>query len=290
MNLEWVSMLDLSLCLILFAFIWAPRTWLPGELVTPTLMNSQIRDYLNESLRTQATTLTGTQNNFALDGPFAYLKCNNASALTITGALIDGGNVDGARVIVEALNSTVTIKHQNGSSTAANRIITPDAGDLVVAAAERLLLIYDETALRWRANRADAANTALLSVGLEYHLGGDDERQSEDTSPVYIPHYAIVEIDGSKLTAGQLEVFFEATLRRNNDTNNNQVSAELYNISDAGVVASSQVNLSSTTFDRQRSTALSLPASAKEFAARCFTANAETRVIIASAKIITKRG
>lgn len=286
MNLEWILMLDLSLCLILLAFIWSPRTWTPGELVTAANMNTYIRDYLNESLRTQATTLTGSQNNFALDGPFAYLKCNNASALTITGVLIDGGNVDGARIIVEALNSSVTLNHQNASSTAANRIISPDAGDLVVAAYERLLLIYDGVALRWRANRADAAITALRSIGLEYHLGGDDERQKENTTAVYIANMAIVEIDGGKLTAGQLEVYFEATLR--GDDGSNQVSAELYNITDASVVASSQVNLTSATFDRQRSAALSLPAAAKEYAARCFTANSATRVIISSAKIIIK--
>ncbi len=56
--------------------------------------------------------------------------------------------------------------------------------------------------------------------------------------------------------------------------------------SDAGVVASSQVDLTSATFDRQRSAALSIPASAKEYAARCFTTAAATEVIVASAKII----
>ena len=127
---------------------------------------------------------------------------------------------------------------------------------------------------------------AIRTLGLEYALGGADDEQIEDTAAIYIAHYAIVEIDGSKLTAGQLAVYFEATLR--GDDGNNQVSAELYNITDAGVVANSQVNLTSATFDRQRSVALSLPASAKEYAARCFTANAATKVIVASAKIIIK--
>lgn len=126
---------------------------------------------------------------------------------------------------------------------------------------------------------------ALRTVGLEYHLGGADDEQVENTSAIYIPHYAIIQIDGTNLTSSHLEVYFEATLR--GDDGNNQVSVELYNITDAAIVANSQVNLTSATFDRQRSVALSLPASNKEYAARCFTANAATRVIVSSAKVIT---
>lgn len=125
---------------------------------------------------------------------------------------------------------------------------------------------------------------AIRTAGLEYHLGGDDVVHFNDTAAVYIAHYAIVQIDGTNLTASHLEVYFEATFR--GDDGNNQVSVELYNITDAGVVASSQVNLTSATFDRQRSSALSIPASAKEYAARCFTAAAATEAIVASAKII----
>ena len=128
---------------------------------------------------------------------------------------------------------------------------------------------------------------AIRTVGLEYDLGGNDVAHFNDVgsgNAVYIADYAIVQIDGTNLTASHLEVYFEATLR--GDDASNQVSVELYNITDAGAVASSQVNLTASTFDRQRSAALSLPASAKEYAARCFTANANTEVIVASAKII----
>lgn len=140
------------LLLPLFGFIWAPKTWIPGELVSAASMNTNIRDHLNESLRTQATVLTGTQNNFALDGPFAYLLCSNASALTVTGALIDSGNVDGAKITVEALVGTVTLSHQNANSTSSNRIITTDGLDLTLALTDRVILIYDGTVSRWRAD------------------------------------------------------------------------------------------------------------------------------------------
>lgn len=138
------------LLLPLISFVWAPKTWTPGELVSAASLNTNIRDHLNENLRTQATTDTGTEDDFAIDGPFAYLKCNNATALTISGLLIDSGNVDGAKIIIEALNSTVTLKNQDAGSATSNRIITATGGDLLIATPERLLLIYDGTASRWR--------------------------------------------------------------------------------------------------------------------------------------------
>lgn len=149
---ELITLIDWWwLLLPVVAFVWAPKTYTPGELMTAATMNTNLRDHLNEFLRAQATALTGSQNNLALDGPFAYLKCNNASALTITGALIDGGNVDGAKIIIEPHNWTVTLKHQDANSTTSSRIITPNGGDLVIWFNERALLIYDGTAERWRA-------------------------------------------------------------------------------------------------------------------------------------------
>ena len=153
MILDWTSLLEWWWLLPLFGFVWAPKTWTPGELVTAASMNTNIRDHLNEGLKTQTTTLTGTQNNFALDGPFVYLKCNNASVLTLTGILIDGGNVDGSRVIVEALNSTVTLKHQDAGSTTSNRFINDQGTDISLAQLERALLIYDTANTRWRVGK-----------------------------------------------------------------------------------------------------------------------------------------
>lgn len=137
---------------MIIAFIWAPKTWTPGELVSAASMNTNIRDHLNENLRTQATALTGNQNNLALEGPFANLKCSNASELVITGALVDSGNLDGAKIYMEALDQKVILKNQNASSTTSNRIITPYAKDLALSVFDRLLLIYDGTTSRWRAS------------------------------------------------------------------------------------------------------------------------------------------
>ncbi len=151
---EWISLLDWSWLLFFLGFVWAPKTWTPGELVTASSLNTNIRDHLNESLRTQTTTLTGNQDDFALDGPFVYLKCNNASALTIRGALIDSGNLDGARIIVvNVAASSVTFANEDAGSATANRFLMANGEDLVIALFGAAQMIYDGTTSRWHVGR-----------------------------------------------------------------------------------------------------------------------------------------
>lgn len=166
MIFDWVWRLDWWPFVALLGFVWAPKTWTPGELVSAAAMNTNIRDHLNESLRVQTTALTGTQNNFALEGPFAYLQCTNASALTITGALVDSGNVNGARIFIEAIGKKLTFRHQSTGSTTTNRFITPNGGDFIVSAFERALAIYDGANERWRITRAGTNAIATETTAL----------------------------------------------------------------------------------------------------------------------------
>ncbi len=101
----------------------------------------------------------------ALDGPFTYLKCNNATALTITGALIDSGNIDGARVIVAAVNAEVNLLHQHGGSTTSNRFIGTQATTITLVAYARALMIYDGTTARWRVSRVSFSKIWELATG-----------------------------------------------------------------------------------------------------------------------------
>lgn len=143
----WWSLLSLV------GFIWAPKSWVPGELVSAASMNTNIRDHLNELLRTQTTALTGTEDDFDLEGPFVYLKCSNASALSITGALVDSGNLDGARVIVEAFDAAVTLKHEDAGSTSSNRFTNDSGEDIILGAGERAILVYESTSELWRVGK-----------------------------------------------------------------------------------------------------------------------------------------
>jgi hypothetical protein len=68
----------------------------------------------------QTTTSTGTVNNFALTAGCTYLRCNNATALTITGI---AAGYDGQELTIVSVGAgQVNLKHQNTGSTAANRL------------------------------------------------------------------------------------------------------------------------------------------------------------------------
>jgi len=112
------------------------------------------------------TTTTGTKNDWDIDTDnsgttVGILRCNNATALTITG--VKAPSTERILVIGSVGAGTVTLKHQNASSTTAgDRIITSDANDLVLLAGTGLCYLwYDTTTARWRviAQSAETAST-----------------------------------------------------------------------------------------------------------------------------------
>ena len=285
MILDLTSLLDCFWLLIpLLGFVWAPKTWTPGELVTAASMNTNIRDHLNEGLRTQtlslttvsvtsssvanpsvittgaahglvsgnkvliaghsgstpdingehvATVLTTTTfsipvnvtvggtggtvaavelDDFGLDGPFAYLKCTNTNAFVLTGALIDSGNIDGARVIVEAIDKNVTLKHQNAGSATANRFICEFGADIILAVEERALLVYDTPNTRWRAGKISLDSRLLLGVGFSSGAENVDAAETDLTG------YGFT-IPANFLRDGEsIELWGRALLAANGDT------------------------------------------------------------------------
>lgn len=100
----------------------------------------------------QTTTSTGTQNDFSLSAKQTTLRCNNATALTMTGFTISGNApVAGDTVtIVNIGTSTVKVAHQNASSTAAYRAICPSTNGQIIGAGGIMFCVYDDTTDRWR--------------------------------------------------------------------------------------------------------------------------------------------
>ncbi len=101
-------------------------------------------------LGTYTTTSVGTQNNWDIDTAFGktvgILRCNNATALTITGIKAPS---DGRLLLIESVGAgTVTLNHQDAGSTAANRLIASTATAFTVATSA--LLAYDGTTASWR--------------------------------------------------------------------------------------------------------------------------------------------
>ncbi len=101
----------------------------------------------------ETTTATGTQDDFDADAAFTYLRCNNASALILTGFTTAGGAPsEGDRIIIDNIgSSTVKVTNEDAGSTAANRIITSSTNGQIIGADGRMLLVYDDTSSRWRA-------------------------------------------------------------------------------------------------------------------------------------------
>jgi len=94
------------------------------------------------------TQLSASANNYAgLTGDIN--RTSSSSAVNITG--IAAGTSGEAKLLVNVGSFAITLKHQSASSTAANRLIVPWAGDYVMdAAGGAALIVYDATDSRWR--------------------------------------------------------------------------------------------------------------------------------------------
>lgn len=112
----------------------------------------------------QTTTLTGTANDLALvtgtsGSAFTYstivLRCNNASALFITGF---GAGSGGQRLIVTSVGAgDVFLFNQDSGSTAGNRMINIQTSGLtpLMHGSGVAEFVYDSQTLRWRMIRAE---------------------------------------------------------------------------------------------------------------------------------------
>jgi hypothetical protein len=102
----------------------------------------------------QTTTLTGTQNDFALTSGCTQLRCNNATALSITGL---SAGFDGQRLTLVSVGAgQVDLSNQAGGSSAGNRIINTATATISLAAGSgSARLEYDNTTARWRVLQHD---------------------------------------------------------------------------------------------------------------------------------------
>lgn len=126
------------------------------------------------ALVTQTTTVTGTQNDFALTTAASVLRVNNATLTTFTGF---AAGTDGQSVTVEAVGAgVVALTNQSASSAAANRIIAGLAGTVtLVPGSGRAILRYDATSARWRLILFDQGawtSTTITSTGTVNDLAG----------------------------------------------------------------------------------------------------------------------
>lgn len=92
--------------------------------------------------------ITANQNNYTL--PSAdIVRLDANAARDITG--FEAGTSGQSVLLVNVGTNAITLKHQNTSSSASNRIVVPWAGDYVLdASGGSAVLVYDSTTSRWR--------------------------------------------------------------------------------------------------------------------------------------------
>lgn len=130
----------------------APTTRTTGELITASIYNTDLVDNLN-ALTAQVTTVTTTGNITSLTVPSGrgdlIVRMNNASLATVQG--IPAGFA-GQRLFIRSVGAgQVDLAHQNGSATAANRLVNfATVGTTSLAAGSGTAeYVYDATTARW---------------------------------------------------------------------------------------------------------------------------------------------
>lgn len=95
------------------------------------------------------TLSAGENNDYALGADVVTVRTTpNAAGSSFTG--FAGGSATRTIRVVNLGSADLTLKHQDASSAEANRIITPDATDWVLAATDVADLEYDDVTDRWR--------------------------------------------------------------------------------------------------------------------------------------------
>jgi hypothetical protein len=94
----------------------------------------------------------------ALSSSTSKVRLTGTTATQLQGiALGQSGQV---LLFYNATNQSVTVKHQNVGATAANRIITITAADLIITAGSTVLFSYDSTQSRWVQSSLSSAGTS----------------------------------------------------------------------------------------------------------------------------------
>lgn len=105
----------------------------------------------------QTTTAVGNQDNFTLSAAATvFLRCNNATALTLRGLAVPSA---GRRIDIISIGAgAITLANENANSLDINRITTGTGADVTLPAGARATLLYDDLSARWLLLRATITN------------------------------------------------------------------------------------------------------------------------------------
>lgn len=92
--------------------------------------------------------ISGSQNNYNPGGGDVFRISASTTGVNLTGMVL--GNEKLRLLLNIGSTNNVTLAHESASSTAANRFITPNGGNYIVAPTGSATLFYDDTSTRWR--------------------------------------------------------------------------------------------------------------------------------------------
>jgi hypothetical protein len=121
-----------------------------SQLTSGTVPDARISAAIARTGVVQTTTLVGTQNNLVLSANCNYLRCNNASALTITGM---SAGFDGQIVNIVSIGAgQVNLSNNSGSSSVGNKLINlvTSVDTPLAAATGKAIYQYDLVSAVWR--------------------------------------------------------------------------------------------------------------------------------------------
>lgn len=165
----------------------------PGGVSTSAQTLGGLKTLANGLALTQSL-VTPSGSSFELPLPTTSFVSLDGGFLTLT-SIVAG--VQGQVLILKNdSGGSYTLKNQDGSVTAANRVITGTGGDLTVANTATVLLVYDTTASRWQVIGGSGAlkigtfdNTAN-GFGLKYVNGDLSLVAASEASPGALSIYA----------------------------------------------------------------------------------------------------
>jgi hypothetical protein len=118
--------------------------------------NRRVKLWALQYATARPAQITSNQNDYAMGNANAtVVYINSDAARNITGIASSLGtgtnNTEGQRHrLINNGSFAITLKHEDGASTAANRFLTTTAADVVLAANQACDIDYDATAARWR--------------------------------------------------------------------------------------------------------------------------------------------
>lgn len=149
-----------------------PRTWVPTELVTATMLNQHIRDNLNALRADQVLAIiprtdTGAVNNWAptLSSAQTFIEWNGAADVAITGL---AGGAAGMQVTVKNITTSkiATFAFNSGSSLTANRFQNlATSAPTPIAPGGWVRYVYDGTDWKLIDHEQGAWITAIFAAG-----------------------------------------------------------------------------------------------------------------------------